>query len=160
MSGQKDSAPVVIVGAGLVGALLAIFLARRGFRVDLYERRPDMRKESISAGRSINLAVSTRGLYALRQVALEDEILKQAIPMRGRMIHSLTGDLNFQPYGKDDTEYINSISRAGLNKTLLTMAEETGSVRIFFNQKALSVDLDKNVLWFHNEETEESRQVE
>lgn len=126
---------VNVVGAGLVGSLLSIFLARRGFSVELYERRPDMRVEKISAGRSINLAVSTRGLHALKQVGLEKEILKHAIPMRGRMIHSLNGELTFQRYGLDDSQCINSISRAELNKTLLTTAEATKLVRIHFNDK-------------------------
>jgi len=141
------SAEIAVVGAGLVGSLLSIYLAKRGFRIEMFERRPDMRKEAISAGRSINLAVSTRGLLALKNVGLEEEILKLAIPMRGRMIHTKNAELLLQPYGKDDSEYINSISRAALNKVLMTKAEETKRVKIHFNQKANGVDLDKGELY-------------
>jgi kynurenine 3-monooxygenase len=122
-----------VVGAGLVGSLLSIFLARHGHRLTVYERRGDMRRESITAGRSINLAISTRGLHALKLVGLEDEVLKRATPMRGRMMHSPTGELTFQRYGRDDSEYINSISRGDLNKILMTAAESTGRVKIEFN---------------------------
>src|SRR4029077_7015000 len=101
--------------------------------VTVYERRPDMRHESIAAGRSINLAISTRGLHALNLVGLEEEVLKRAIPMRGRMVHSPKGELTFQPYGRDDSEHINSISRGDLNKILMTAAEKTGRVKIEFN---------------------------
>ena len=128
-----DKSEAAIVGAGLVGSLLSIFLARRGHGVTVYERRPDMRHESIAAGRSINLAISTRGLHALNLVGLEEEVLKRAIPMRGRMIHSPKGELTFQPYGRDASEHINSISRGDLNKILMTAAEKTGRVKIEFN---------------------------
>jgi kynurenine 3-monooxygenase len=130
---RPNEAESAIVGAGLVGSLLAIFLARRGQRVTVYERRADMRRESIAAGRSINLAISTRGLHALHLVGLEDEVLQRATPMRGRMMHSPTGDLTFQRYGRDDSEYINSISRGDLNKILMNAAEKTGRVKIEFN---------------------------
>lgn len=153
VNATNASTAITVVGAGLVGSLLAIFLSRRGFNVELFERRPDMRQEAISAGRSINLAVSTRGLKALRQAGLEEEILKQAIPMRGRMIHSLSGELVFQPYGKDDTEYINSISRGGLNKSLMTHAQSTGRVKINFNSRAVGMDLTKQTVTFVNETT-------
>ena len=113
---------VAIIGAGPVGSLLAIHLARKGLSVRVFERRPDMRVESVDAGRSINLAVSTRGLYALEQVGLREKILSQAVPMRGRMIHPLKGDLAFQAYGKDESECIYSISRAGLNRVLMSEA--------------------------------------
>src|SRR4051794_5221929 len=87
---------VVIIGAGPVGALLALTLARRGFDVDVYERRPDMRTETVRAGRSINLAVSTRGLHALHQVGLDQQVLAEAVPMHGRIMHAVNGDLSFQ----------------------------------------------------------------
>jgi kynurenine 3-monooxygenase len=128
----KDDAAVI--GAGLVGSLLSIFLARRGHRVTLYEKRGDMRHESIASGRSINLAISTRGLHALSLVGLEEEVLKRATPMRGRMMHSTKGELTFQRYGRDDSEYINSISRGDLNRTLMTAAENTGRVKIEFHR--------------------------
>ena len=131
---------IAVCGAGLVGSLLAATLGRRGASVDVFERRPDMRKEKISAGRSINLAISARGLHALRQIGLEEEALNMAIPMRGRVIHPVKGELAFQRYGKDDSECIHSISRGGLNQALLTAAEATGRVRVHFNQRIEKCD--------------------
>jgi kynurenine 3-monooxygenase len=142
---------IAVVGAGLVGSLLSIFLAKRKFAVDIYERRPDMRTETVAAGRSINLAVSTRGIHALKKAGLDDDVLKHAVPMRGRMIHPIDGQLAYQPYGKDDSEYINSISRAALNKTLMTHAEETRLVDIHFNQKCTGMDIDKGIITLFNE---------
>ena len=121
--------PLTVIGAGPVGSLLALSLARRGHEVRVFERRPDMRRVGIGAGRSINLAVSTRGLYALHQVGLDDEILRQAIPMRGRMVHGTSGEARFLRYGRDDSEFINSMSRGELNKLLMTEAERTGRHR-------------------------------
>jgi len=148
----KRNVEIGVVGAGLVGSLLSIFLARRGFRVDVFERRPDMRTENISAGRSINLAVSTRGIRALKKAGLDEQILQLAVPMRGRMIHGLDGQLNLLPYGKNDSEYINSISRAALNKMLMSEAQKSGTVDIHFNQKCLGMDVEKGILSFHNEQ--------
>ena len=139
---------VVIVGAGPVGSLLALTLARRGLEVHVYERRPDMRRVDIAAGRSINLAVSTRGLHALRQVGLDDDVLREAVPMLGRMTHALDGKLALLPYGRDESESINSMSRGGLNKLLMTRAEETGRVRFHFNQRLLDYDFDLRVARF------------
>ena len=106
---KKDN-HIAIVGAGLVGSLLALYLAKRGYRISLFERRSDMRKRGIDAGRSINLALSTRGLRALDEVGLANEIKKAAIPMHGRMMHDLQGNLSFLPYGKKG-QFINSIAR-------------------------------------------------
>lgn len=146
-----QSTDVTVVGAGPVGSLLAIHLARRGHQVTLLERRPDMRKASIAAGRSINLAVSTRGLRALRDVGLEEEVLRQAIPMRGRMIHALDGTLAYQPYGQDDSEFINSMSRGELNKTLMTAAEGTGRVSIEFGKRIVDRDFATGRLRVYDE---------
>jgi kynurenine 3-monooxygenase len=115
---------VTIVGAGLVGSLLSIYLRKRGYKVQLFERRGDMRKEQMSAGRSINLAMSDRGLLALEKVGLANEIRKISIPMHGRYIHNLDGSTAFQPYGKDG-QYINSVSRATLNMKLMDMPAST-----------------------------------
>ena len=142
---------VAIVGAGLAGSLLAVYLARRGFRVDVYERRPDMRREAISAGRSINLALSVRGIHALQEVGLAGNILTDAIPMKGRMMHSTEGELTFQPYGKDPREVINSVSRGGLNMLLLDAAESYDDVQIFFDERCTGADLDRGELQFRNE---------
>jgi kynurenine 3-monooxygenase len=145
---------VTLVGAGLNGPLLGIGLAERGFRVDIYERRPDMRRVQMSAGRSINLALSTRGIHALTRVGLWDAMRQIIIPMKGRMMHSVTGELTFQPYGKDDAEVINSISRAGLNVALLNAAESHG-VTIQFQQRCTGFDLKTNSLQLRNEQTGE-----
>jgi len=139
---------LTIVGAGPVGSLLALTLARRGYDVDVYERRPDMRRVDISAGRSINLAVSTRGLHALHEVGLDDDVLREAVPMLGRMTHALDGKLALLPYGRSDREFINSMSRGEVNKLLMTRAEETGRVRIHFGQRLIDYDPGRGVARF------------
>jgi kynurenine 3-monooxygenase len=151
--------PVTIVGAGLVGSLLATFLARRGFSVEVLERRPDMRRAAISAGRSINLAVSVRGLHALKQLGLEEQVLAQAVPMRGRMIHAADGALTFQRYGKDDSECINSVSRGELNKLLMSVAEKTGKVKIAFDQRVTGADLVGGKLRVRDEKSGAEREL-
>ena len=114
---KKDK--IVIVGAGLCGTLLAVRMAQRGFEVSVHEKRGDMRLEDVDAGRSINLALSARGLKALERVGLKDEILKLCIPMRGRMIHPQNGESFFSPYSGRQEDYINSVSRGGLNLSLI-----------------------------------------
>jgi len=137
-----------LIGAGLTGPLLATYLAQQGYSVEIFERRPDMRKESISAGRSINLALSARGNHALKEVGLYDKIKPNTIPMKGRMIHDLNGNTHLQPYGQKENEVIFSVSRAQLNMELMTLAEETGNVTIQFNHQLLSADLEQNKLLF------------
>lgn len=139
---------ITIIGAGLVGSLLSIYLAKRGYPVRIYERRPDMRKEKLSAGRSINLALSDRGLLALEKVGLAEEIKELAIPMTGRYIHNKDGSTGFQPYGREG-QYINSVSRALLNMKLMDMAEKEG-IEIFFQHKCTAVDWNKNEITFEN----------
>ncbi len=126
---QMKAAPekVTLIGAGLNGPLLAILLAKRGFAVEIYERRPDMRRVRMSAGRSINLALSTRGIHALQQAGLWERMRSIIIPMKGRMMHSTGGELTFQPYGKNEAEVINSISRAELNIALINCGGGTRS---------------------------------
>lgn len=143
---------IAVIGAGLVGSLLAIYLAKRGLEVDVFERRSDMRKAEISAGRSINLNITVRGIDALKRVGIADEVLAEVIPMAGRLMHSRTGELTFQPYGKDDTEVGHSISRAGLNKSLMNKAEETGKVHFHFDMKAADVDFSRNILSFQHQD--------
>ncbi len=145
---------VVIIGAGLVGSLLGIFLSRRGYRVSLFERRPDMRDHAISAGRSINLALSDRGIKALEEVGIMDSIREIAIPMHGRRIHNADGSSAFQPYGKEG-QFINSVSRGELNARLMDLAEENG-VDIFFNRRCTNIDWDRNLIHFTSEQ--EARQ--
>ncbi|NOK08381.1 FAD-dependent oxidoreductase [Corallococcus exercitus] len=155
----SNESKLTVVGAGLVGSLLALYLARRGHTVEVLERRPDMRRETLDAGRSINLAISTRGLHALRQVGLEEEALKHAIPMRGRVIHPVKGELAFQPYGKDDSQHINSLSRGWLNKFLMTQAEATGRVSIRFQQRVMQADPAAGALTVLDEATGATREV-
>ncbi|HEY0356426.1 MAG TPA: NAD(P)/FAD-dependent oxidoreductase, partial [Flavisolibacter sp.] len=137
---------IVITGAGLVGSLLSIYLAKRGYQVSMYERRGDMRKETVEAGRSINLALSDRGIKALEEVGIAKDVLEIAIPMHGRHIHNMDGSHAFQPYGKQG-QYINSVSRRELNCKLMDLAEEHGA-RIFFNHRLVSVDWKNNRIQF------------
>src|SRR5467141_3973594 len=131
-----------LIGSGLAGGLLAAYLGRRGYDVDLYERRADPREGNIVGGRSINLAVSTRGIHALEQLGIADEALQHAIPMRGRMIHDKSGDLHFAQYDVDPNKHINSIGRAALNTTVIEAAQRYPNVRVHFNHKCIGVDLD------------------
>lgn len=139
----------VIIGAGLVGSLLSIYLCRRGYKVKLFERRPDMRTATISAGRSINLALSDRGIKALEEVGIMDEIKKISIPMHGRYIHNADGSTAYQPYGNEG-QYINSVSRGDLNKKLMDLAEQNGA-EIFFNEKCETIDWKKNEITFQHQ---------
>lgn len=150
MSTERQT--ITLIGAGLAGTLLAIELMKRGFDVQIYERRPDMRRVRMSAGRSINLAVSTRGIYALQQAGVWRELERIIVPMKGRMMHSVAGELTFQPYGKDESEVINSVSRAELNIALMNAAEERG-VRIDFNERCIGCDLEKRTIHLRNEVT-------
>jgi kynurenine 3-monooxygenase len=138
----------VIIGAGLVGSLLSIYLSKRGYNIKIYERRADMRTEKISAGRSINLALSDRGIKALEEVGIMEEIKKIAIPMHGRYIHNADGSTAYQPYGNDG-QFINSVSRGELNKMLMNLAEKSG-VEIFFNQKCESINWKTDEIIFEN----------
>jgi kynurenine 3-monooxygenase len=139
----------IIVGAGLVGSLLSIYLSKRGYNVKIFERRPDMRKETMSAGRSINLALSDRGIKALEEVGIMEEIKKIAIPMHCRFLHNADGSTAYQPYGQDG-QFINSVSRGELNKKLMDLAEEHG-VAIMFNQKCEKINWNKNEITFEDQ---------
>jgi len=146
---------IIIAGGGLAGSLMAVYMAKRGCEVHVYERRPDMRREDISAGKSINLALSTRGIRALERAGLKDAVLSNAIPMKGRMMHDEQGNLSYQPYGKEG-QHINSVSRGGLNQHLLELADENPDVHLYFNQKCLDVDLDKGEATFEDESVAEN----
>ena len=150
---------ITLVGAGLTGPLLAISLAKRGFSVNVYERRPDLRTHHIGAGRSINLAVSTRGIHALREAGLWDDLRRIIVPMKGRMMHSVQGEITFQPYGKDETEVIHSISRADLNVALVHAAESRG-VTFHFNERCVGIDLESATLHLRNQATGVGRTLE
>lgn len=138
-------AKFVLIGSGLAGGLMAAYLGRRGYDVDLYERRADPREGNIVGGRSINLAISTRGIHTLEQIGIADEALRHAIPMRGRMIHDKSGALHFAPYDVDPKKCINSIGRASLNTTVIEAAQRYPSVRVHFNRKCTDVDLTEAV---------------
>src|SRR5207247_9082133 len=116
-------------------------LGLRGYDVDLYERRADPREGNIIGGRSINLALSTRGIHALEQLGIADEVLQHAIPMRGRMIHDKPGNLHFAPYDVDPNKHINSIGRAALNTAVIEAAQRYPNVRVHFNHRCTDVDL-------------------
>lgn len=148
MTSDRDDVEIAIVGAGLAGSLLACFLARRGLNVSLFERRGDPRGGQAERGRSINLAISERGLDALRRVGLEESVMADAIPMRGRMIHPADGPIEFQSYSADGNRAINSISRGGLNNALLDAAEVEPRVRIFFDHQLTELDPASGSLTF------------
>jgi kynurenine 3-monooxygenase len=152
-SGQHaaGAAPnAVVVGGGLVGSLLAIFLVRRGWSVRVYEKRPDLRRTERSAGRSINLVITNRGFRALDRVGLEREARRLTVPVRGRMIHGLDGALAYQPYGRNESESNHSISRTELNRFLIEQAARRG-VDFRFEARLERVDLAAGRLTFVDE---------
>ncbi len=154
-----SSRSILIAGAGLAGSLVACFLAKRGYAVSVYERRPDPRGAGFIGGRSINLALSTRGIYALQQVGLAERVLADAVPMRGRIMHAADGDLTFQPYSKNPDEAINSVSRGGLNITLLEAADSYENVSLHFNQRCVDVDPDAPTATFADDTAGSSQTV-
>jgi len=139
---------IAIIGAGLAGSLLSIYLAKRGIKVDVYEARGDMRLEEVAAGRSINLALSDRGIAALREVGMDEYMLSEAVPMYGRMIHTVSGETKLLPYSGRKGEYINSVSRAGLNTALITEAEKYDGVTFHFNERCTSFDCESGTATF------------
>jgi kynurenine 3-monooxygenase len=141
MASQKN---IGIVGGGLVGSLMSLYLAERGYSVSVYERRQDPRMHKIDGGRSINLALSRRGIKALEEVGLGHVLQQTAIPMTGRMMHDVQGNLTFQPYGKEG-QYINSVSRTELNKLLIDAAESRG-IKFLFEHRCLQIDMAQSVL--------------
>ena len=156
---MKKIGNIHVVGGGLVGSLTTIYLAQRGFNVALFERRPDMRRVDISAGRSINLAVTARGLKALGEVGLFDDVMKIAIPMRGRMLHDVDGKTTFVSYGQKESEVINSVSRGDLNKLLLDKAASYPNVSIAFRHRCTDYDLATGTIGFVDEETAQPKTV-
>jgi len=141
---QQNNRPkhIVIMGAGLVGSMQAIYLAKRGYQVSVYEQLPDIRKEPISAGRSINLALANRGIDALDRLNLMDQVRPLLIPMQGRMLHDEQGQLKLQSYGQKPEEVIYSVSRAGLVSVLRDAAEATGQVTFFFKHECIAIDFE------------------
>jgi kynurenine 3-monooxygenase len=145
----KKAKTATIIGAGLVGSLWAIYLKKAGYQVDVYERRSDMRLTQMSAGKSINLATSYRGWKALDELGIGDEIRKIAIPMYGRTMHHLDGNVAFQPYGNNN-QAIYSVSRGEINAKLMSIAEENANTVIHFNEECVNVDLQNGIAFFKN----------
>ena len=154
---KKETA--IVVGAGLVGSLWAVFLARRGYTVKVFERRSDMRAAGYSGGKSINLAMSERGWKAIEKAGIREKIEKVAIPMPGRMMHSVAGELTFQPYGKEG-EAIYSVSRGGLNLELLNIAASFPNVEFYFDHRCVEVDLHNPIITFEDLKTKEIKTIE
>lgn len=149
---------VTIVGAGLVGSLWAVYLSKAGYKVKIFERREDIRRADISAGKSINLALSDRGFKALDAVGVGDLIREIAIPMPGRMMHDLEGNLTFQAYGKEG-QAINSVSRGGINARMMDIAEKVGGAKIFYSMKCTGADLEGGICHFENTNTGEKMSI-
>jgi kynurenine 3-monooxygenase len=145
----------ILIGSGLAGGLLAAYLGRRGYEVDLYERRADPREGNVVGGRSINLALSTRGIHALQQLGIADRVLQHAIPMRGRMIHNRSGALHFSPYDRDPDKWINSIGRGALNTAVIEAAQQHPNVRVQFNHRCTDVNLYAPAAYLVHTETNE-----
>ena len=147
---KAASTPVNIIGAGLAGALLALLLARRGFKVTLFERRPDPREAEAEGGRSINLALAARGIRALERAGVMDLIRPLLIPMRGRMVHDTSGGTALHPYGQREHEVIYSVGRGALNRVLIEEAARHNNVEMLFEQTCIAAIPEQNVLRFHN----------
>lgn len=148
---------ITIAGAGLVGSLSALYLTKRGYDVSVYEKRKDLRSEIITAGKSINLALSTRGWTALKKVNAEKEVEKIAIPMYKRIMHDINGNITEQQYGKDG-EAIYSVSRAELNVIMMNLAEKNGA-KLHFNEQCVDVDFDNITAIFENNKTKNTTKV-
>lgn len=155
---SQSSKNITLVGAGLVGSLLSMYLAKRGHKVTIFERRSDMRKAGYVGGRSINLALSHRGFNGLSAMGLDEEIRKVGIPMYGRVIHQVSGEVQYQAYGKDD-EAIYSVSRGGLNKRLMELADENPNIEIKFDERCYDVDIQNAVCHFENMLSNEKHSV-
>ena len=140
MSHSTEKNNVIIVGAGLAGCLMAIFLARRGYSVELYERRPDLRDESSERCRSINMTLAERGLHALAEVGLLESVLDLTVTVKGRMVHEVNGAVKFQPYGKNEKEVIHAVMRKDLNIALMNHAETFPNVKIHFQKQCIGLD--------------------
>ena len=150
----------LVVGAGLAGCLLAVYLARDGWKVTLCERRGDPRKAGAGGGRSINLAISARGLKALRRAGLEEKVLAEGVRMPGRVIHPVSGESFFTPYSADPNRAINSVSRGGLNRLLLEAAEAEANCEVFFDRRAIDIDFERGAVEFDTPAGRERREAD
>lgn len=154
MSQENQIKSAIVIGSGLVGSLWTVYLSKAGYTVDVYERRSDMRLMKMSAGKSINLAMSFRGWKALDEVGVGDEIRTISIPMFGRTMHGTDGKLNYQPYGNND-QAIYSVSRGDINSKLMSIADENPNTTIHFNQECMNVDLQQGKAFFKHTQTGE-----
>ncbi len=145
---------ILIIGAGLCGSLLALRMAQRGYDVQLIEKRPDLRTVDLGAGRSINLAFSDRGMKGMKLVGLEEQVKELCIPMYGRMIHDMEGNTFLSRYSGREHEYINSVSRTGLNALLLDEAEKMENITMIFNHSCLEVNLEEGIATFYDEKND------
>lgn len=148
---MEEQKSAIIVGAGLVGSLWAVYLSKAGYKVTIYELRPDIRQADISAGKSINLALSSRGWKALDAVGVGDEIREIAIPMYGRTMHDMEGNLTYQPYGKEG-QAISSVSRGGVNAKMMDIAEKVGGATIYYNQECIGADTKNGIVYLKSRE--------
>lgn len=155
MKNSTKAPKVTIVGLGLGGSLMAIYLARRGFDVEVFERRGDMRREPVERGRSINMTIATRGLRALEEVGLLDTVMQMTIPLRGRLVHSPNEMVTFHPYGKNDCEVIHAVMRNNLNMMLMNKAETYPNVKLSFHKRCVRLDKENTTLHFLDERTNE-----
>ena len=160
MTSASTRKNVTIIGAGLSGTLMAIYLARRGYEVHVLERRKDMRLDPITSGRSINMTLAARGLTALSRVLDIDKILDLTIPLEGRMVHDEHGSTKFIPYGSKKDEVIYAIKRNDLNMALMDIAETYPNVTISFGQRCTTVDKSNGHVRLVDEDTNEHAQVE
>jgi len=151
---KKD---IIIVGAGLVGSLCALYLTKRGHKVSIFERRKDLRSEIITAGKSINLALSNRGWTALKKVGVHKQVMDIAIPMDKRIMHDKNGNLTEQPYGNEG-EAIYSVSRAELNVLMMKLAEKNGAI-LHFNEKCVDANLEEAKAIFENTHTTKKQTI-
>jgi kynurenine 3-monooxygenase len=156
---MSNKEQILIVGAGLCGSLLSLRLAQQGYRIQLVEKRADMRLAKVDGGRSINLAFSNRGIKGIRRVGLEDKVDKLCIPMHGRMLHDEKGNTQLSKYSGRENEYINSISRSGLNSLLLDELDDYDNVKIYFNSPCKVVDLKKAEVEIENQENHEKTRL-
>lgn len=156
---SSEAKKVAIMGAGLAGTLMAIYFARRGWQVDIYELRPDCRITRVSGGRSINLTLAERGLAALARVIDLADILDITISLEGRMVHSLNGALKFHPYGIKSTEVIYAVTRSALNARLMDIAERYANIRIWFSHRCIKIDKKNWVVEIYDEKSQSHKHI-
>ena len=156
MSKQKE---ITIIGAGLVGSLLSVLLGERGYKVDIFEKRGDMRRKDVDSGRSINLALAERGIHALKKAGLMDDVRPLLIPMKGRVLHDRSGKLDFLSYGQRPEEVIYSVSRGELNKIMMEAADKHENVDLHFNKEVSSVDFKNQTVEILNNTNDESNEL-